>query len=286
MMILVLLLCTSYCRGEKSCQIEMLVSKDGKKGFRSISEALEASPSNSNDQVCITIKSGVYYEMIHVGVDKTNIVLKGAGINRTTVISNETLDETFHSLSAATLKINENWFLARDMTIAREGNRGVAVENWSDFSVFYNCKLKGGNGSLNARRGNQFYRSCQVYGRNNLISGYTAVYFQKCDIFAEKKYVSEKTVFSTQSNLFLGANSGFTFHKCSFYIVGMKNTSEAFLGELSEKYSKIVVIQSYLDESIDYVLVNNTFSNTDQVLILIIMVQGQLLKMHQLMLRK
>ncbi|XP_073129009.1 probable pectinesterase 56 [Henckelia pumila] len=238
-----------YRKGKNS-KIEFVESKDGKGEFRSISEALEASPSNSNDPVHINIESGEYYELINVDTHKTNIVLKGAGIDRTVIDSNVSLDGT------------------RDITIAHTENNGVAVENWSNYSVFYNCKLKGVNGSLKAKGWNQFYRSCDVHGQNNLISGYTAVYFQKSRFFAE----SEKTVFSSQSSMFFASNIYFTFDRCSFYAVGggqrMKNSSTtSYLGKLLGMYSKIVVIQSYLDESIHYILVNNTFPNTAHVLI-------------------
>ncbi|XP_073129010.1 probable pectinesterase/pectinesterase inhibitor 39 [Henckelia pumila] len=190
------------------------VSKDGKGEFRSISEALEASPSNSNDPVYINIESGEYYELINVGMEKTNIVLKGAGIDRMVIVSNGSLDG---SQSAATLK------------------------NLSDYSVFYNCncKLKGVNGSLKAKGGNQFYRGCNVHGQNHLVSGYTTIYFQKSSFFAE----TEKAVFSSQSS-FLVSDKRITFNRCSFYAgQHMKNSSAAaYLGELLGKYSKIVVI--------------------------------------------
>ncbi|XP_073129008.1 putative pectinesterase/pectinesterase inhibitor 22 [Henckelia pumila] len=142
---------------------QQAVSKDGKGEFRSIFEALEASPSNSNNPVYINIESGEYYELINVDTHKTNIFLKGAGVDRTVIVSNGSL---YGNQSAATLMIIGVRFLARDITIARKGNNGGVVENWSDYSVFYNYKLKGVNESLKAKVGNQFYRNCDVQGQN------------------------------------------------------------------------------------------------------------------------
>ncbi|KAK6148472.1 hypothetical protein DH2020_019384 [Rehmannia glutinosa] len=260
MIILIGVLATLYFtskRGKTSqtkpeCEVNITVSKDRQSNFTTISEAVEASPSYSPYRVCISVGSGEYHEMVNIGDDKTNIILMGEGIGRTIISSNATREEPDSPSPLATLWINGKGFLARDLTVVNTAKYGVAVKNWAKNSVFFRCRLQGVDATLSIRAQNQFYRSCQLYGGNNSISGIARAFFQKCEFRSEKSYPEEKIVFSSLSTPLLTFESRFVFHLCSFYVDKFQNnrSETTFIGSSLGKRASFVIMQSYLDASV------------------------------------
>ncbi|KAK6148387.1 hypothetical protein DH2020_019299 [Rehmannia glutinosa] len=257
LIIIIGLLATLYFitkRGKTNlgCKINFTVSKDGKSNFTTVSEAVEASPNYSPHKVCIFIHTGEYHEMVKIGDEKINLVLMGEGIGNTTIVSNASIDEHVTTLPLATLRINGKEFLAQDFTIINTAKYGVAVENWADHSVFFRCKLEGRNATLRVRGKEQFYRSCQMYGKSNLVSGFAHAFFQKCEFFSENSYPKEKIVFSSQSSPLSTYKSVFVFHLCAFHVTDkfLNSSKIAFLGGSFGNYASIVIMQSHLDASI------------------------------------
>ncbi|KAL9155789.1 hypothetical protein ABFS82_09G029700 [Erythranthe guttata] len=229
---------------EDHCKISISVSGDGKSEYRTISEAVEASPSYSSFRVCIRIGAGEYNEKVRIAPDKINITLLGEGVEKTVITSNATLPISLMGRYAATLWVGGQDFLAQDLTISNTAKDGVAVENSGDHTVFFRCTLRGMNMTLHALGLKQFYRSCQFYGRNHLVLGNDHSFFQKSEFFSERS--DEKIVFFGQSRNFVDHKTGFIFHQCAFYT----NNSEVYLGSAIGNYAFFVVMQSYLDAHI------------------------------------
>ncbi|KAL6583889.1 hypothetical protein OROMI_003178 [Orobanche minor] len=255
-------------RGKTSleCKIKYTVSKDGKSDFTTVSEAVKASPSFSAHKVCIFIQAGEYREMVKIGKEKINLVLIGEGIGKTTISSNKSIEGSVPTWSPAPLRIRGKRFLAQDLSILNKAKSGSAVNNWAEYSVFFRCKLEAANATLFINGDRQFYHSCQLYGRNNLVLGYARAFFQKCVFLIEKSYAKEKIVFSIQSPHYLAYRQGLVFHLCAFCVDDkFQSSSESvFLGSSLGRYAFFVVMQSYLDASIggyflDTALPNNTF---------------------------
>ncbi|KAK6123013.1 hypothetical protein DH2020_043260 [Rehmannia glutinosa] len=234
------------------CKFNFTVSKDGTSNFATVSEAVEASPSYSPHKVCIFIRKGEYHETVKIGYEKINLVLMGEGIGNTTISSNASRDGPVTTSPLATLRINGKEFLAQDLTIINTEKYGLAVENRAENSVLFRCKLEGANATLHIEGDKQFYRSCQLYGRNNLVFGDGRAFFQKCEFLSEKSYPEEMIVFSSQSSHLLTYRSGFVFHLCAFYVVDkfLNNSKTTFLGSSLGNHAFFVVMQSYLDASI------------------------------------
>ncbi|KAK6148483.1 hypothetical protein DH2020_019395 [Rehmannia glutinosa] len=195
------------------CTMKFTVSKQIKSDFKTISEAIEVSPSYSPFRVCIYIQKGEYHETVTIGDDKNNISLIGEGIGRTIISSNAGSEEPDSPLPPTTL-----CFLAHDLTVVNTAKYGVAVKNWAKYSVFFRCRLQGVDATLSIRAQKQFYCSCQLYSGNNSISGIARAFFQKCEFRSEKSYPEEKIVFSSLSTHLLTFESRFVFHLCSFYV--------------------------------------------------------------------
>ncbi|KAL6497444.1 hypothetical protein OROGR_029373 [Orobanche gracilis] len=234
------------------CKIRFTVSKDGTSNFTAVSEAVKAAPSYSKQRVCIFVKAGEYHEIVKIGKEKNNLVLMGEGIGKTKISSNASSYRHVVPFPAATLSIDDIEFLAQDLTITNTAKHGVAVENWADRSVFFRCKLEGTNATLHVKGHRQFYRSCHLYGKSNLVFGYAHAFFQNCEFFSEKSYPNEKIVFSSQSNPMRTFKSVFIFHFCAFHVANKSlNSSETtFLGSSLGNDAIFVVMQSYIDASI------------------------------------
>lgn len=83
----------------------VVVAKSGKANFSSINDALAAAPDNvnaSNGYYVIKIKAGVYEEYVSVNSSKTNIMMVGAGINRTIITGNRSVGDGFTTFNSAT----------------------------------------------------------------------------------------------------------------------------------------------------------------------------------------
>ncbi|KAL7139101.1 hypothetical protein ABFS83_09G028700 [Erythranthe nasuta] len=234
-------------RTDEDCEIRISVSKNGKSDYRTISEAVDASPSHSPFRICILIGAGEYDEKVVVGRFKSNLTLIGEGSEKTTITSNSTPPLKVIGVTA-TLSIAGTAFMARDLTVSNSAELGVAVESWSDRSVFFRVILRGVNKTLTAWGGNQFYRSCLFYGKSYLVVGNADAFFQKCDFYSEISHSDETAVFLGQSRNSLNSRSGFLIHQCGFYSTGVPtDRSKVFLGSALGDYALIVVMQSYLD---------------------------------------
>jgi hypothetical protein len=63
----------------------IVVAKDGSSKYRTITDALNAVPINSDHRFVIYVKKGVYYENVQVGTNKWNVVMVGDGMTSTVV---------------------------------------------------------------------------------------------------------------------------------------------------------------------------------------------------------
>ncbi|KAL7098897.1 hypothetical protein ACP275_09G047500 [Erythranthe tilingii] len=235
------------------CEITVSVSKDGSKSnFTTVTDAVEASPNYSQLKVCIHIGEGEYNEIVMIGHEKTNLILIGEGIGKTTISLNAS--NKYGSSAAATLSVTGGEFLAQDMTITNGAlHNGVAVNNSGRVSVFFRCKLEGvADVTLSVGGDLQFYRECHFYGKENLVVGLARAFFQKCQFYLEKSHPQGKIVFSSQSSYILAYKFGFVFHLCEFYVVNKSETEveTAFIGSSLGNYAFYVIMESYLDPAV------------------------------------
>ncbi|XP_012846489.1 PREDICTED: probable pectinesterase 56 [Erythranthe guttata] len=235
------------------CEIIISVSKDGRKSnFTTVTDAVKASPNYSQLRVCIHIGEGEYNEIVTIGHEKTNLVLIGEGIGKTTLSSNAS--NKYGSSAAATLRVIGGEFLAQDMTIRNGGlHNGVAVDSSGRASVFFRCKLQGAaDVTLSIDGDLHFYRECHFYGKKNLVVGLARAFFQKCQFYLEKSHPQGKIVFFSQSSHISAYKFGFVFHLCEFYVLNKSETEveTAFIGSSLGNYTFYVIMESYLDPTV------------------------------------
>ncbi|KAI9078806.1 hypothetical protein K1719_039264 [Acacia pycnantha] len=236
-----------------SSSLGVIVSKGGDGDYTSISEAIAKAPSFSRKRYIIEVKGGMYEEYVRIPPDKTNILLIGSGPQLTRI----TGDRSSATDQSATLAIYGTGFVAQNLafanTVGSDAGPGVAVFNQADHSAFYKCSIEGFQDTLWAVAGRQFYRDCDIYGTVDFVMGDAAALFQNCNLFARPK---DFITFTAQSRSSDGEPTGFVFQFCQFTIsaedAGRKSeVIRATLGRPWRAYSRVVIMESYIDSLID-----------------------------------
>jgi pectinesterase len=133
--------------------------------------------------------------------------------------------------------------------------QAVAVRNTADLSSFYHCSIEGYQDTLYTHSMRQFYRECNIYGTVDFIMGNAAVVFQKCNIYARVPLPGQGNTITAQSRSDPYQNTGFSLQGCQFKaapdLAAIGNSVPTFLGRPWRPYSRVVVMQSFLDSLIN-----------------------------------
>lgn len=150
--------------------------------------------------------------------------------------------------------------MARDIafqnTAGPAKHQGVALRIGSDRAVIYRCSVEGYQDSLYAHSNRQFYRDTDVYGTVDFIFGNAAAVLQNCNIYPRKPGDgSHKNTVTAQGRTDPNQNTGTSIHNCKIAaaadLAPEKGKFRTFLGRPWKKYSRTVVMQTYMDESVD-----------------------------------
>lgn len=150
-------------------------------------------------------------------------------------------------------------FIARDMTFENtagpQKHQAVALRSGSDFSVFYRCSFKGYQDTLYVHSQRQFYRDCDIYGTVDFIFGDAAVVFQNCNIYARKPMSGQKNTVTAQGRTDPNQNTGIIIHGSRITATSdlkpVQGSVKTYLGRPWQKYSRTVIMKSFLDKVID-----------------------------------
>lgn len=101
----------------------------------------------------------------------------------------------------------------------------------------------------------QFYRECIIRGTVDFIFGNGAVVFQSCQILARKPLPHQKNTITAQGRSDSNQNTGFTIQYSNITAEEeladeVNSSTETYIGRAWRKYSKTVVMQSYLGPAI------------------------------------
>ncbi|EOA22887.1 hypothetical protein CARUB_v10003619mg [Capsella rubella] len=133
--------------------------------------------------------------------------------------------------------------------------QAVALRVNADQSVFYRCRIDGYQDTLFAQLNRQFYRDCYITGTIDFIFGDAAAIFQNCEIVARKPLNGQSNVLTAQGRIDPTRNSGFSLQRCNITassdLAPVKGTVKSFLGRPWKKFSRVVIMQSFIDDFID-----------------------------------
>ena len=192
------------------------VAQDGSGTYKTVQEAVDAVPNQSQKQVTIHIKKGTYREKLVVPTLKTHIRLVGDDAATTILIFNDhTGDAAGHNTySSHSVLVQGNDFSAENLTF--ENNAGytagqaVALHVEADRASFRNCRMVGNQDILFLATDHtrQYFKDCYIEGTTDFIFGASTAVFDHCTI------KSKKNSFITAASTPVGQQFGFVFMRC------------------------------------------------------------------------
>ncbi|GAB2266699.1 hypothetical protein Dimus_001693 [Dionaea muscipula] len=241
-----------------SIKPDAVVALDGSGQFKTINEALALVPPKNTKPFIIYIKAGVYHEHVTIDKKKTDVVFIGDGPTKTKITGNKNFMDGTQTFKTATVAVMAVGFMARDIGFENSAgptkHQAVAIRVVGDFSVFQNCQFDGYQDTLYAVRSRQFYRDCTISGTIDFIFGDAQVVFQNCKMTIRKPLDNQQCMVTAQGRTEPMGPGATILQNCTivadpeYYPVRMKN--KAYLGRPWKQYSRTIVMQSFMDDSI------------------------------------
>ncbi|KAK1322540.1 putative pectinesterase/pectinesterase inhibitor 34 [Acorus calamus] len=195
---------------------DFVVSKDGNGTFKTIEEAVKATPDWSFRRIIVYIKAGRYEENIKLNRKKTNLMFIGDGKGLTIVSGSRSVYDNFTTFHTATFAATGLGFIARDITFENSAgpwkHQAVALRVGADHAVVYRCNIIGYQDTLYVHSQRQFFRECDIYGTVDFIFGNAAVVIQNCTLFARKPLPQQKNTITAQNRKDVNQNTGISIH--------------------------------------------------------------------------
>lgn len=131
----------------------------------------------------------------------------------------------------------------------------VALRVCGDQSVINRCRIDGYQDSLYAHAQRQFYRDCYITGTIDFIFGDASVVFQNSQIVARRPMDGQNNEITAQGRDDQHQNSGISIQNCDIIaspdLEPVKGIVKSYLGRLWKKFSRTVVMESYIGDHID-----------------------------------
>lgn len=203
----------------------------------------------------IHVKGGVYEENINVRRNNDNIMLVGDGIGSTIITGGRSVKDGYTTYNSATAGIEGLHFIAKGLTFRNTAGpakgQAVALRSSSDLSIFYQCSIEGYQDTLLVHSQRQFYRDCYIYGTVDFIFGNAAAVFQNCLILPRRPLKGQANVITAQARAHPFQNTGISIHNSTILpapdLIPVMSIVKTYMGRPWMKYSRTVVLQTYLD---------------------------------------
>jgi pectinesterase len=235
----------------KGQKYDIIVDADGSGKFRTIQEAINASPDNQTARTVIFVKKGVYKEKVEVAASKKNLTFIGEDLMKTIITYDDYSSrvvgkDTIKTNSSFSFAINADGFIAENITFENAaGNVGqaVAVKIISDRGIFRNCRFLGNQDTLLVNgTGRVYFSNCYIEGTTDFIFGSAIALFEDCRIF------SKKNSFVTAASTPQGNQYGYVFKNCTLTADSL--ITLVYLGRPWRPYAKVVYIDCWLGKHI------------------------------------
>ena len=247
-----LFICISLCCSCSSTK--WIVAKDGSSRYSTIQAALDAVPEGNAKRIIISVKPGVYKEVLTVDSRKSNITLKGSGSKNTIITFDNHAGkkvengDTINTWTSATVFVYGNDFRAEDISFNNnagfKAGQAVALRVEGNRASFFNCDITGfqdvlflsGNGVK------QYFKNCYIEGTTDFIFGAATAVFDSCIIHSKKN--SHVTAASTNSII----PFGFVFRNCT--LTADSGLNKVSLGRPWSPTASVTYLNCYLGNHI------------------------------------
>lgn len=116
---------------------------------------------------------------------------------------------------------------------------------------FYRCRFDGYQDTLYTKTYHQFYRDCEIYGTIDFIFGDATTLFQNCLIEVRVPLYKQTNTITAQHRENEDSITGIVLQNCSIKASQDLNNVTAYFGRPWGKFSRTVIMESYIDNLID-----------------------------------
>lgn len=245
---------------------DAVVALDGSGTHRNIGEAIAAvtAPVGSEasggrgdgggGRKVIYVKAGRYEESVSISSKQKNVMLMGDGKGKTVIVGHKSAADGYTTYASATVAAMGSGFIAKGLTIVNSAGPGkgqaVALRVGGDLSVVYQCDIQAYQDTLYTHSNRQFYAENDISGTVDFIFGNSAVVIQSCNIQPRRPDPGQEDTVTAQGRTDPNQNTGISIHKCRITGASDLGGTPVYLGRPWQKYSRTVVMESYLDRSI------------------------------------
>ncbi|XP_065854600.1 probable pectinesterase/pectinesterase inhibitor 20 [Euphorbia lathyris] len=236
----------------------VVVNQDGSGQYPTISDAVNAAANNtvsSDGYYVIYVTAGVYNEYVSIPKYKKYVMIIGDGMDRTVITGNRSVVDGWTTFNSATFVVVGQGFVAVNITFQNTAgaikHQAVALRSGADQSAFFSCRFEGYQDTLYTHSLRQFYRDCEVYGTIDYIFGNAAVVLQNCKIYSRKPLSGQFNTVTAQGRTDPNQNTGISIQNCSILAAEDLESTKSYLGRPWKEYSRVVVMQSFIDSLID-----------------------------------
>jgi pectinesterase len=230
---------------------QMAVNADGPGDFNSIQKAVDSIPKGNNQRVVVLIKPGFYNQRVLIPKNKSFITLRGTDPYKTIISYNLNHDmpkphgSGKYGSNCATLIANSPDLILENLTIENTYGphpQALAAKLVCQRAIAVNCRFLGGQDTLMANSGRQYYLNCFIEGGTDFIYGYAQAVFDNCTIHSKgNSHITAHA--ATEPNL----PTGFVFYNCRV------TTADGIMTDLGRPwrpYAKVVYYDCWLDKGI------------------------------------
>jgi pectate lyase/pectin methylesterase-like acyl-CoA thioesterase len=180
---------TTKASGPADTATAIVVAADGTGDFTTLQGAIDLiphSPANTTTRT-ITLKAGIYNELVNLRTGKNRIIIQGEGRANTTIqylINNDLLTGGAHFSSRAVLRAETTNLELYDLTVRnltpKGGGQAEAIAITGSLATIARCNFYSFQDTLFLGK-NIFLTDCYVEGDTDFIWGGTA-FFQRCEL--------------------------------------------------------------------------------------------------------
>ncbi|CAH2070372.1 unnamed protein product [Thlaspi arvense] len=241
----------------RAVKANLVVAKDGSGHVTTVQAAIDLAGRRkvTSGRFVIYVKRGIYQENINVRLNNDDIMLVGDGMRSTIITGGRSVRGGYTTYNSATAGIEGLHFIAKGLTFRNTAGpakgQAVALRSSSDLSIFYKCSIEGYQDTLMVHSQRQFYRDCYIYGTVDFIFGNAAAVFQNCLILPRRPLKGQANVITAQGRADPFQNTGISIHNSRILpapdLRPVLPSVKTYMGRPWMKYSRTVVLQTYLD---------------------------------------
>ncbi|CAI5467600.1 unnamed protein product [Closterium sp. Yama58-4] len=215
-------------------------------GYPTIQAAIDAAPGGT--RFVIYIPAGTYNEKVLI--ETTDIVLIGAGADKTIITGDDSYGSGSGTFESATVGVDSDRFVAFGIkfvnTAGPENHQAVAFRATGDQTALFDCAFDGAQDTLYVDAGRQYYKNCWIGGSMDFIFGDAAVVIDAPKI---QLHPSPSFVTITASGRKSDTPTGIVIRDAE--IAADSGTTEVYLGRPWKKCAFTVFINANLPAVIE-----------------------------------